>query len=82
MNKVIIYQKPEGGIAIFYPAPQALTQYTLEAIAGAVVPVGVPYQIVNESDIPADRAYRNAWEFDIQNPDGVGAAYSTMDGVQ
>ena len=81
MNKVIIYQKAEGGIAIFYPAPQALSQYSLEAIAGAVVPEGVPYKIVNESDLPADREYREAWEISMVDPDGFGANYNTMDEV-
>ena len=60
-NKRIIYPNDEGGVSIVVPAPDC--ELTLEQIAGKDVPAGKPYQIVDVSEIPDDRSYRNAWTF-------------------
>lgn len=38
------------------------------------VPAGIRFKVVDDSYIPTDRTYRNAWSFIIteQNADGVG----------
>jgi ribosomal protein S12 len=36
---------------------------TIEEIAVKDVPAGVPYKIVDVSDIPEDRTFRDAWEY-------------------
>jgi hypothetical protein len=60
-NKRIIYPNDEGGVSIVVPAPDC--ELSLEQIAGKDVPAGKPYQIVDASEIPDDRSYRNAWTF-------------------
>lgn len=60
-NPRIIYPTPEGGVAIIIPAPDC--ELTIEEIAAKDVPVGIPYSIVDASDIPEDRTFRNAWEY-------------------
>lgn len=60
-NPRIIYPTPEGGVAVLIPAPDC--ELTIEQIAAKDVPAGVPYRIVSADDIPADRTFRNAWEF-------------------
>ena len=60
-NKRIIYPNDEGGVSILIPAPDC--ELSLEQIAGKDVPAGKPYQIVDVSEIPDDRSYRNAWTF-------------------
>jgi hypothetical protein len=60
-NPRIIYPTPEGGVAIIIPAPGC--GLTIEEIAAKDVPAGVPYRIVDATDIPADRTFRNAWEY-------------------
>jgi hypothetical protein len=60
-NPRIIYPTPEGGVAIIIPAPEC--GLTIEQIAAKDVPAGVPYRIVEASDIPEDRTFRNAWEY-------------------
>lgn len=60
MNR-IIYPTDEGGVAIIIPAPEC--GLTIEEIAAKDVPEGKPFKIVNVSDIPADRTFRNAWEY-------------------
>jgi hypothetical protein len=60
-NKRIIYPNDQGGVSIVVPAPDC--ELSLEQIAGKDVPAGKPYQIVDVSEIPDDRTYRNAWTF-------------------
>jgi len=73
MNKRIIYPTDDGGVAVIIPAPECLQEHTIEEIAAKDVPAGKPYKIINASDLPADRTFRNAWEAVIDEPDGVGA---------
>ena len=60
MNKRIIYPNDDGGVAIIVPADCGLT---IEELAAKDVPAGKPYKIVDVSDIPTDRTFRNAWEY-------------------
>lgn len=79
MTQRIIYQNDEGGIAVIIPTPEALLTYTVEQIAQKDVPHGKPYKIVNASEIPADRTFREAWEIDADLlTDGVGAERSSF----
>ena len=59
MNQRIIYPTDDG-VAIIVPADCGLT---IEEIAAKDVPAGKPYKIVDGSDIPSDRTFRNAWEY-------------------
>jgi len=61
MNQRIIYPTDDGGVAIIVPAPEC--GLTIEEIAAKDVPAGKTYKIVDVSDIPTDRTFRNAWEF-------------------
>lgn len=60
MNQRIIYPTDDG-VAIIVPAPEC--GLTIEEIAAKDVPAGKPYKIVDVTDIPIDRTFRNAWEF-------------------
>lgn len=61
MNQRIIYPTDEGGVAVIIPMPDC--GLTIEQIAAKDVPQGKPFRIVDAADIPADRTFRNAWEF-------------------
>ncbi len=61
MNQRIIYPTDDGGVAIIIPAAEC--SLTLEEIAAKDVPSGKPFKIVDATDIPEDRTFRNAWEF-------------------
>jgi hypothetical protein len=63
MTQRIIYKTDEGGVAIIIPAPEYLQDHTIEELAAKDVPAGKPFQIVDEVDIPTDRTFRNAWEY-------------------
>ena len=58
MNKRIVYQNDEGGISIIVPTECGLT---IEEIAAKDVPAGKAYNIVDVSEIPTDRTFRDAW---------------------
>ena len=59
MNQRIIYSNDEGGVSIIIPAPDC--GLTIEQIAAKDVPQGKEYHIVDVSEIPTDRTFRNAW---------------------
>lgn len=63
MTQRIIYPADEGGVAIVIPSPEALETMTVEEIAAKDIPAGKPYKIVDVADIPTDRTFRNAWEY-------------------
>ena len=70
-NKRIIYQNDDGGVAIIIPCECGLT---IEEIAAKDVPTGKAYKIVDVSDVPTDREWRNEWTVDEADlTDGVGA---------
>ena len=69
-NKRIIYQNDTGGVAVLTPADCGLT---IEQIAAKDVPTGKAYKIVDVSDVPTDREWRNEWTVDEADlTDGVG----------
>jgi hypothetical protein len=61
MNSRIIYPNDEGGVSIVIPAADC--GLTIEQIAAKDVPAGKPFKIVDVTDIPTDRTFRNAWEY-------------------
>lgn len=61
MQKVIIYPTDEGGVSVVVPAPNS--GMTIEEIAAKDVPAGKPYKIIDVSEVPTDRTFRNAWEY-------------------
>jgi hypothetical protein len=63
MNQRIIYPNDDGGVAIIIPTEEYLETHTIEELAAKDVPEGKPYKIVDVSDIPTDRTFRNAWEY-------------------
>jgi hypothetical protein len=68
----IIYRTPENTVAVISPAPNWAG--TMEELAQKDVPTGLKYKIVEDSIIPSDRSFRNAWEVEESElTDGVGA---------
>jgi hypothetical protein len=63
MTKRIIYPNDDGGVSILIPTPEYLETHTIEELAAKDVPVGKPYKIIDVTDLPSDRTFRNAWEY-------------------
>ena len=68
MTQAIIYPNEQGGVALVIPTGGL----PIEEVARKDVPAGLPYHIVNHSDIPEDHTFFNAWEADFSDPDGYG----------
>ncbi len=58
-NQRIIYPTPKGGVAVVIPSGEI----SIEEVAAKDVPAGVEYKIVDVSEIPSDRTFRSAWEY-------------------
>ena len=66
--KKIIYQN-ETGLSVITSSGVL----SLEETAKKDVPAGVKYKIIDVSDLPNDRDFRNAWEYDFSTDfDRVG----------
>ena len=63
MDKRIIYPTDDGGVAVIIPAPEYMADHTIEELAAKDVPAGKPFKIVDVTDIPSDRTFRSAWEY-------------------
>ena len=71
-TKRIIYKQDDGKVAVIAPAKNEAR--TVDEIAKKDVPTGKKYKIVEVSDIPTDRSFRDAWSVDEANlTDGVGS---------
>jgi hypothetical protein len=58
MNQVIAYKTPENTVSIVVPTGEL----SIDEVASKDVPPNTPYKILNRSELPQDRAFRNAWE--------------------
>jgi hypothetical protein len=63
MTQRIIYPNDDGGVSILIPTEEYLETHTIEELAAKDVPEGKPYKIVATEDIPSDRTFRDAWEY-------------------
>tara|TARA_R100001224_G_scaffold79088_1_gene49293 strand:+ start:639 stop:872 length:234 start_codon:yes stop_codon:yes gene_type:complete len=75
----IIYKQDDGTVAVIVPVLTEINQttgnpYTIDEIAAKDVPTGYKYKKVEDSDVPTDRSFRNAWTVDESDlTDGVGS---------
>jgi len=63
MTQRIIYPNDDGGVSILIPTEEYLAEHTIEELAAKDVPAGKPYKIVDVTNIPTDRTFRDAWEY-------------------
>ena len=71
--KRIIYKNLDNTVSIIVPSDEALRIMSIEDIAKKDVPTGYKYKIVDVSEVPSDREFRNAWTIDeTELTDGVG----------
>tara|TARA_R110002167_G_C12524789_1_gene638543 strand:- start:186 stop:398 length:213 start_codon:yes stop_codon:yes gene_type:complete len=67
----IIYQEADGNVCVMTPAPNCPLSDRETALKD--VPTGLKFKIVEDSYVPSDRTFRNAWAVDeAELTDGVG----------
>jgi len=77
----IVYSQDNGIAAVIIPCgdgceinPDTGEFFTMEEIAKKDVPTGKKYKIVDDSEIPANKNFRDAWVVDEADlTDGVGS---------
>ncbi len=76
----IIYSKNNGtNISVLFPVLTEINSktgkpFTVDEIAKKDVPTGSKYKIIEDTDVPTDRTFRDAWIVDESDlTDGVGA---------
>ena len=81
MNQVIIYITKNieeelesfSSLNIITPTQDAVSSMTIEEIARKDVPTGYKYKIINKSELPNDRTFRDAWTINEDElTDGIG----------
>ncbi len=67
--QIVVYKRTDNTLGILN-APG-----DLQAAADKDVPAGLPYWIIEDTELPADTAKRNKWKLDGTEdpPDGYGA---------
>tara|TARA_R100000231_G_scaffold40752_2_gene35522 strand:+ start:324 stop:557 length:234 start_codon:yes stop_codon:yes gene_type:complete len=74
----IIYKQDNGVVSVIIPTTKTINPatgkvWTAEEVAKKDVPTGYKYKIIEDSDVPSDRSFRNAWTVeDSDLTDGVG----------
>lgn len=63
MTQVIIFCQPNGRVAICIPAPDS--GLTIEEVAEKDVPQGCEYEIIDESEIPKNSMFFDAWTYSM-----------------
>jgi hypothetical protein len=56
----IIFQLEDGGVAVVHPTGEV----DIDTLVDTVVPDGADYEIVEDTVIPSDKTFRNAWRKD------------------
>ena len=67
MASVIVYTRPEGGVAVVTPLGRLDDEAEadwLSRVAALAVPAGVAWRAVDESALPSDRAQPETWTDD------------------
>ena len=86
--RILYKHSADGVVSVIVPAPKILLEinpdtgqlWTVEDIAKKDVPTGYKYKIVEDSEIPTDRSFRDAWIVDEADlTDGVGADYGVTE---
>ena len=76
----IIFRNKDNSVGVITPSQEAINLYGIEAVAKKDVPSGLEYKIVSVEDVPSDRTFRDAWEWDdTVEPDGVGSEFNTFE---
>lgn len=61
MSKRIVFKNIDGSCGVIIPVDLS---FSIEEIAKRNVPEGLDYKIIDISDLPEDRYFRNAWEYE------------------
>ena len=70
-GKRIVYKDSDENIHVRY----AWSDYGAVDQGEMDTPIGQPFIVLDQSDIPTDTSFADAWDIDLSSPDGVGKGY-------
>lgn len=71
--QVIVFNQANGVLAIVYPTPEALQTRTVQEVGFECVPQGLPFKVIDSSQLPTDRENRHTWSWPESDlTDGTG----------
>ncbi len=84
MTQAIVYRNADDSIGIIYPTDEGLAAAAptggIMSLARKDTPEALPFKVMTiATDIPTDRTFRDAWEFNGLLDDGVGNASNEFD---
>jgi len=62
-DKRVAYKNEDGGVSVICPTPEfaADPASNLGLLLSRSVPLGIHFEVLDVSDVPTDRYFRNAW---------------------
>ena len=76
MKQIVVFIHPQHGMA--FTTPIDTVNWTLEEHGMAAAPAGVPFIIVDESEVPKTAEEYAAYAPDFSNPAGIGVGAEEM----
>ena len=78
--KIILVKRTDNGVSYLIPTDEVLETFTIEQVAQKDVEEGLPFWIINYTELPEDKTFRGAWEIDetTREPDGYGSPFNTF----
>jgi hypothetical protein len=73
MSDVLALYEKDGHLYVLCPAPEC--EIPVDEIFRKDVPEGIPYVVINRSELPSDNDFLEAWEVDFSKPAGVGVGH-------
>lgn len=64
INKRIVHVNEDGTVGIVIPTAEYLETHTIEELAAKDLPPDATYHIIDVTEIPTDRTFRNAWSWE------------------
>ena len=78
--KIILVKRADNGVSYLIPALEVLETFTIEQVAQKDVDEGLPFWIIDNTELPEDQTFRDAWEISetMREPDGYGSLFNTF----
>lgn len=78
--QIILVKTQGNGLRLLRPTSNVLKLYTIEQVAQKDVEEGLPFWIVEDTELPTDKTFRDAWEISetMREPDGYGSPFNTF----
>ena len=78
--KIILVKRTDNGVSYLIPTAEVLEIYTIEQVAQKDVDEGLPFWIIDNTELPEDQTFMDAWEISetMREPDGYGSPFNTF----